>query len=217
MVKSKKAVAKRPYDSSRRQAQAALTRLAILDAAERRFVADGYVATTVEAVAGDAGVALKTVYTAFGTKSGLLRALWDVRLKGDTDEAGVMQREWFAALMAETDANQQVRLLAAHARSTRDRIGSLLRVIRSAAVVDVDAAALWSLIQSDFYELQRVVVAWMHERRKLRRGLSVAEATDILWTLNHPDVWLLLTGDRGWSPERFEAWFVEAVTAQLLR
>ena len=213
---AKQAAAKRPYDSSRRQAQAALTRLAMLDGAERRFVADGYVATTVEAVAAEAGVALKTVYSAFGTKSGLLRALWDVRLKGDADDAGVMQRAWFGALMAETDVDKQVRQLAGQARATRARIGPLLRVIRSAAVVDADAAALWSLIQSDFYELQRVLVAGMHKRRGLKKGLDVADATDILWTLNHPDVWLLLVYERGWSPERFEQWFVDAVTAQLL-
>ncbi len=42
-------------------------------------------------------------------------------------------------------------------------------------------------------------------------------ATDILWTLNHPDVGLLLVGDRGRTPEEFEAWFADATAEQLLR
>ena len=37
----------------------------------------------MEQIAAEAGVALKTVYIGFTTKSGLLRALWDLRLKGD--------------------------------------------------------------------------------------------------------------------------------------
>ena len=54
------------------------------------------------------------------------------------------------------------------------------------------------------------------EHGGLRPGLDVDRATDILTTLNHPDVWLLLVGDRGWSPEEFEAWFTETVCDQLL-
>ena len=41
----------------------------------------------MDAIAAEAGVALKTVYSAFATKSGVLRALWDLRLKGDADDA----------------------------------------------------------------------------------------------------------------------------------
>ena len=45
----------------------------------------------------------------------------------------------------------------------------------------------------------------------------MAGASDILWTLNHPDVWLLLVGERGWTPERWERWFADTACAQLLR
>ena len=82
-------VKSRSYDSRRRREQAALTRREILDAAERLFVADGYVATTIAGIAKDAGVATKTVYLAFETKSGVLRALWNLRLRGDQDEIPV--------------------------------------------------------------------------------------------------------------------------------
>jgi hypothetical protein len=49
-----------------------------------------------------------------------------------------------------------------------------------------------------------------------RTGLGVKAGTDILWTLNHPDVWLLLVGERGWTPAQFERWFANTNCEQLL-
>ena len=71
----------RRYDSSRRRAQAATTRRDILLAAQRLFDQRGFAATTMDAIAAEAGVALKTVYVGFDTKSGLLRALWNHLLR----------------------------------------------------------------------------------------------------------------------------------------
>ena len=208
---------KRRYDSRRRQAQAAETRRSILDAAQRLFERDGYVATTMEATASEAAVALKTVYAAFTTKAGLLRALWDLRLKGDLDDTPVADRDWYRAALDEPNAVRQIGLIVRNSCVVKQRIGPLLRVIRSAAEVDADGAALWRLIQADFYENQRALIDALHSRSGLREGLDVATATDILWTLNHPDVWLLLVGERRWSPERFEEWFADTAVAQLAR
>lgn len=49
------------------------SRALILDAAAARFVAHGYVATNVEDVAADAGVAKRTVFNVFGDKEALFR------------------------------------------------------------------------------------------------------------------------------------------------
>jgi AcrR family transcriptional regulator len=208
---------KRRYNSQLRQNQALATQRSVLDAAQRLFERDGYVATTMEAIAIEAGVALKTVYSAVTTKGGLLRALWDLLLKGDTDDAPVAQRDWYRAVLDEPNAERQLRLLARNACVVKRRIGPILRVIRSAAAVDPDGTALWALIQSDFHENQRTIVNTLHERGGLRPDLEPGEATDILWTFNHPDVWLLLVGERGWSPEAFESWFADAICQQLLR
>src|SRR6059058_4530561 len=93
----------RRYDSTRRRAQAAETRRQILTAAQRRFESDGYAATTMAAIAQDAGVALKTVYVAFETKSGLLRALWHLLLRGDEADVTIPDRPWYREVLAETD------------------------------------------------------------------------------------------------------------------
>src|SRR5881409_3330431 len=94
---------KRRYDSPRRREQAAETRAKILESARRLFELHGYAATSMNAVAADAGVALKTVYVAFESKSGLLRALWHLRLRGDTDDYAVQDRRWFLEVIEEPD------------------------------------------------------------------------------------------------------------------
>jgi AcrR family transcriptional regulator len=208
--------AKRAYHSPRRRQQAAATRRGILDAAQRLFEEHGYPVTTMEAIAAEAGVALKTVYLAFSTKSGLLRALWDLLLKGDQEVAGVADRPWYRQIFDEPDPHQQLRLNARNACLVKQRIGGIMKVIRSAAPLDADADALWRLIQTDFYDNQRLIVETLHAKHALHPGLTVVRATDILWTLNHPDVWLLLVGERGWRPEQWERWFAETSCAQLL-
>src|SRR6266508_5959844 len=97
----------RRYDSRRRREQAAGTRRDILEAAQRLFERDGYAATTMAAVAAEAGVALKTVYLGFETKSGLLRALWHLLLRGDEEDAPIPERPWYREVLAEPDPERQ--------------------------------------------------------------------------------------------------------------
>src|SRR6059036_3352192 len=101
--------ATRRYDSTRRRQQAAATRLAILEAAQRLFERDGYAATTMAAIAGEARVALKTVYVAFETKSGVLRALWNLRLRGDRADVPVAEQPWYREVVEEPDPERQLR------------------------------------------------------------------------------------------------------------
>jgi AcrR family transcriptional regulator len=206
----------RRYDSPRRREQAATTRREILEAAQRLFEGQGYAATTMAAIAAEAGVALKTVYVAFETKSGLLRALWHLLLRGDEDDVPIGDRGWYREVLAEPDPERRLRLGAHNARMVKERAGALLGVIRSAAPVDADIDELWSRIETDFYDNQRAVVQVLHDNGALRAGLDVTRATDIMWTLNHPDLWHLLVGARGWTPEAWEQWFGDTVCEQLL-
>jgi AcrR family transcriptional regulator len=208
---------KRRYDSPRRREQAAATRREILDAALRLFEQQGYAATTMAAIATEAGVALKTVYVAFETKSGVLRALWHLLLRGDQDDVPMTDRGWYRDLLAEPDPERQIRLLARNSRVVKERAGALLGVIRSAAPSDPDTDALWNRIQVEFYDLQRPIVEGLRRMKALRPGLDVTRATDLLWTLNHPDLWQLLVRVRGWTPEEYEQWLGDAVGRELLR
>ena len=207
---------KRRYDSPRRREQAAATRREILEAAQRRFEQDGYAATTMAAIAAEAGVALKTVYVAFETKSGVLHALWHLLLRGDQDDVPVGERRWYRDILEEPDPKRQLRQTARNSRMVKERAGALLELIRSAAPSDPDIDALWGRIESDFYENQRLIVEAVHAQKALRPGLDVTRAADILWTLNHPNLWQLLVGARGWTPDEWEQWFGDAACSQLL-
>jgi AcrR family transcriptional regulator len=207
---------KRPYDSPLRREQANATRRRILEAAQRLFERDGFTATTMAAIASKAGVSIKTVYLAFETKAGVLRALWHVLLRGDEEPVPVGERDWFRAVLDEPDPQRKLRLDVHNAKVVRERIGPLLDVIRDAAPTEPELGALWERIQREFHENQRAVVDDLHRRKALRRGLDIARAADILWTLNHPDVYRLLVGHRGWTPDEHENWLADLLCEQLL-
>jgi AcrR family transcriptional regulator len=168
------------------------------------------------AIATEAGVSLKTVYVAFETKGGVLRALWNLRLRGDEEDTPVGEREWYRELLAERDPERQLRLNARNSRDGKERFGGLLEVIRSAASADREIAALWERIQTEYRDNQRAVAASVADKRALRPGLDLERAADVLWALNNPDVWQLLVVLRGWSPDEYERWSADAAVAQLL-
>src|SRR5438046_2772426 len=133
----------RRYESAVRREQAAATRRRILEAAQRLFERDGYTPTTMAAIAEEAGVSLKTVYLAFETKSGVLRALWHLLLRGDEESVPVGERPWFRSVLDEPDPERKLRLNVHNARVVRRRIGGLLKVVRDAAPAEPEIAELW--------------------------------------------------------------------------
>jgi hypothetical protein len=50
-----------------------------------------------------------------------------------------------------------------------------------------------------------------------RRRVAAALTVDLLWTLNHPNVYRLLVNDRGWTPDEHERWLADLLCTQLLR
>jgi AcrR family transcriptional regulator len=203
--------------SPRRQEQAQATRQAILSAAERLFLRDGYAATPVPAVAAEANVALKTVYVVFTTKSRLLHELWDVRLGGDAEQVPVVDRPWYRDLLAEPDPARLLRRLAAQSRQVKERAGALMMVIRNAAATDPAVADLWRLIQDEFHTVLAPIATRLSADGVLAEHLSPTTASDLLWTLNHPNVWQLLCVERGWTGDAYEDWLARSFQAQLLQ
>lgn len=207
---------RRRYESPRRRAQAEGTRREILAAAQRLFESRGYAATTMAAVADEAGVAQKTVYLVFDGKSGLLRALWHLLLRGDEGDVPMTDRPWYREVLAQPDPLLRLRMVAATGRRVKERAAPLLEVIRTAAPADPDIAALHERIQVEFRGLLRTVVEGIAAGGALRPGLDVDCATDLLWMLNHPDLWQLLVVGRGWTPGEYEEWLAAASCRELL-
>ena len=209
-------VKRRRYDSPRRRAQADATRRDIIAAAQRLFEQQGYGATTMAAIAAEAGVALKTVYLAFETKSGVLRAAWNALLRGDDADRPVAEQPWYVEVLEETDPDRRLLLNARNSVEGKRRIAAIVEVIRSAATADPEIGTLWARIQAEYHANQRAIVERLHQRDELAPGLDVDRAADILWTINHPNTWQLLVAERGWTPEEYERWAGETARAQLL-
>src|SRR3954462_2377730 len=85
---------KRVYNSPLRAEQAQRTRAAVLDAAGRCFLDQGYAATTMKDVAAEAGVSVQTVFGQ-GSKASLLLACVDRAVVGDDEQAPLAQRGLF--------------------------------------------------------------------------------------------------------------------------
>jgi AcrR family transcriptional regulator len=199
-----------------RREQAAATRRRILDVAQELLERDGYAATSMAAIAAAAGVSLKTVYLVFDTKSGVVRALWHLLLRGDRDAVPVAEQDWYQAVLEEPDPEQQLRLNMRNSVVVKTRAGAMLEVIRDAASAEPDIGVLWARIQVEFHDNQRAVAQSIADKGALNSGLDVAAAADILWTLNHPNLYALLVGERGWSADRYERWLGDLLCAQLL-
>jgi hypothetical protein len=154
---------------------------------------------------------------AFESKSGVLRALWNLRLRGADDDAPIAHHRWYREVLEEPDAERQLRLNARNSRAGKSRIGALFEVIRRAAGLDPDIDALWQRIGTEYHANQRVIVESLNDKGALEPELDVDRATDVLWTLNHPNVWQLLVAERGWTPEQYEQWCADTASSQLLR
>ena len=169
------------------------------------------------AIAAEAGVALKTVYVAFETKSGVLRALWHLLLRGDEVDVPVGERDWYREVLDEPDPAAS----SGSTRATRARSRSAPVSCSTSSAArpppSRTSTTLWERVQREFHDNQRAIVESLAAKQALRGDLDVERATDILWTLNHPDVWQLLVVQRGWTPAEYERWFADAACAQLLR
>lgn len=207
---------KQPYRSSLRQEQAGRTRLRILDAAEELFGERGYPATTMESIAERAGVATDTVYATHGSKRGVLARLMDVRLGGDDRVVAVIDRDGPQTVRRETDQRRQLGAFAIDIASYVERARPVDDIMRGAAAVDAEIAALRSGLQEQRYQNLRQFVSWVADNGPLREGLSLDDATAVVWTLTSPEVHRLLRSDRGWSLERYRGWLGETLAASLL-
>ena len=208
--------AKRQYTSTLRQQQASQTRARILDTAQRLFTQRGYGATTIEAIASEAGVATDTVYATFRTKAGLLHRLLDVRVGGDDAPVALLDRAGPQKVRAEPSQRRQIASFAADVAQIQERAVPVDDIMRSAAAVDPEIAALRARMQGLRYENMRKFVSWLAARGPLRPGVSEEEASAIVWTLAGPEVNRLLRTERGWSRERYVAWLTDTLTHTLL-
>jgi len=204
----------RSYDSSSRLVQARRNRTVILDAAERQFLDQGYAATTVAGIAREAGVSVETVYKSFGGKAGLVGAIYERRLKG-RQQASVYERS-DAMRKHETDPHKILRYWAGLIAELGPELNPIRLLMRSAAEVDPDAAAVLERSDNERLTRMRQNARFLAASGYLRPGVTTTEAADVLWTYTSAEFYELLVHRRGWSLRRFERFLADTLEAAFL-
>ncbi len=208
--------AKRPYRSSRRQEQARETHRKILAAALELFSKYGYTGATIEAIAQEAGVSPLTVFAIFGNKRSILAGLIDVSVGGDDQPTPLLQRPGPQSVLQEKDPNRQLHRFAADIADILERVAPVFEIMRMAAKTEPEIDQM--LQDSLEARLQNLGIFVQHvsANTPLRDGLNEAQATETVWTIASPEVYRLLTVDRGWTKERFSQWLGDSLARLLL-
>ena len=191
-----------------RQRQALETRRLILEAARILFLKAGYTATTIEAIATRAGVAVSTVYAAFGSKRAILRGI-----RTAWHESSQI-REVVFSTPSDLDPSSRLRRFAHATRRQWETGSSVLAIYRGAAAADREAAAeLAEALRGRRTSLDTFTRSL---GPALRSDLPLERASAVLRALCLPEVYEELVVESGWSEDEYESWLSAALARELL-
>lgn len=205
---------KRAYDSSKRQEQAQATRAAILDAARTLFVDRGFAATTLQAVADEAGVAVQTVYAAFGSKRELLRQVIGVAVVGDDEAVPLQERDEVQRIIAEPDQRTRAQMQATLITQILARVAPVAMVAREASGAHEEAAEQWRAFMAERRVGMEHAARTLAGKQKLR--VPIDRAADIIHALWSPELYTILVRELGWTPQQYEEWMADTLERTLL-
>ncbi len=201
---------------TRRAERAEQTRRRIVEAATALFDSRGYAATTMEAIAERADVAVETVYSRFRTKAKLLDAILEPAIVGATDGRHLFDRPEIAEIRQCADQQAQIRMLARFSRGILQRTAVAHRILRSAAASDPTAAELQRRDAKRRGDGHRAYIEMLLANGPLRDGLTADDPAVTYSALSNPNTYALLTQERGWSADKFERWLGDSLTLLLL-
>jgi AcrR family transcriptional regulator len=204
---------RRRYRSERRREQAEETRARVLVAARGLFVARGYDATTIAAVAEEAGVSAESVYAHFGTKRALLGELFRHAVRGG-DERPVPEQRVPRELAAEADVRIQLRTFAADIVPRLERAAPLIAVLESASRSDPELDELLARLHADRRRNLMALVEALEANGPLL--LDRQQAADTVWALTSPELHQVLRRVGGWDADRYRTWLEESLHRLLL-
>lgn len=207
---------KRRYSSARRQAQAAETREQIVAAAGKLFAELGYAGTTIEDIARAAGIAVQTVYAAFGTKRAILTRLVELAVVGDDRAAPILERPEPQMVRRETDQRRQLQLFAHGIGQIMARMSPIFELMHIAAKTEPEIADFLQKLLNERLQNLTQFAGWVAANGPLRDGLGVEAAGETIWTLTSAEVYRLLTVERGWPRDQYEQWVSNTLITLLL-
>jgi AcrR family transcriptional regulator len=207
---------KRKYNSSRRKAQSQETQAQITETARKLFIERGYLGTSIDAIAREAGVAPETIYALFGNKKTILSRVVDVSIVGDSNPIPLLAREQIREVEAEPVQTRQVEMFAKRIQMIMSRVAPMFEVMRSAAKTEPEIDAILKKYLNGRMQGMGYFIDCLLANGPLRKDMSKLSATETLWTLTSAEVYTLLRFDRGWSVEEYESWLAQSLIRLLL-
>ena len=201
----------RPYDTSRRAERTQASKRAVVEAAHELFLARGFADTTVDAISAASRVPIATVYRLFKTKTAILKQVIDTAVVGDDAPVPLGDRSVVKDAQAADDPKAMTAAWAHVARQVFDNTAALRLVLRVAAALDTEAAALQDSIEEQRRVGQARVARALADRGFLAPGLKEAEARDIVYALMSIDTFRILRLEQRWSGARYERWLANAL------
>ncbi|MFF5979001.1 TetR/AcrR family transcriptional regulator [Streptomyces olindensis] len=192
------------------------TRRRIIEAAGALFLEQGYGATKLQEIADRAGVAVQTIYFVFRNKPSLLKELVDVAIAGDDEPVPTMDRPWFTEVMTAPTAESALAALVAGTRGTLERVAAINEMVRAAAATDPEVRELWPDEADPRYTVLSTAAESLTRKPGAHPAVPLEEAADILYAVLSPELFLVLTRDRAWSPDKWERWAYDTLGSRLL-
>ena len=206
----------RRYASQVRDEQARRTRRAIVTAAHDLFLAQGYAATTIDAIAEAAHVARRTVFNSVGGKAALLKLALDWAIVGDDEPVAMADRPAVKAILAEPDPRKALMLWVQAVTDVDARTAPLGEILTAAA--DIDPAAAELLAEASRQRMAGAAAFMRHlaSLDGLAAGMTEQRAAELSWALSDGHLYRLLVAQRGWSTADFTRWLSDSLAAALL-
>ncbi len=202
------------YDSSRRRAQAQRTQSRVVEVARQHFLTAGYGATSISAIAAEAGASVESVYKSFGGKARLLKGVFDAEFAGP----GVLSSNETAQRLSaeEHDPYTRLRAFGTLVAEIGPRVTPIALLVRDGAVSDPDLARVWEQLNQERLARMASHAERLDRDGHLRPAVSVTEARDVLWSLSSPELYDLLVRRQRWEVNRFGSWVGNAYIKALL-
>lgn len=200
----------RGYRSPLRDERARHRRAAILNAARTLLLELGYSQMTMNAVAREAGVALDTVYESVGRKPVLVRLLVETAISGQDEAVAAAERDYVRRILAAPTAREKIAIYTGALGRILPRLAPIVVALGDAASSHPDLAALWKEIADRRAANMRLLADDLLATGEVRSELDRDAVADVIWSMNAPEFYTLLVGERGWSPDRFAAWLADA-------
>lgn len=197
-----------------RQDKAATTRRRMLEAAYDLFCELGYRATTMAAIAERAGVAVQTMYFTFHTKDALLQEVHNRTVFGD-DPTAPPQQQWYAAAVAEPDAERAIALVVEGVSGILSRVAPMLPVFHSVAADP--AGTVFQNAESLRRQGMRDLADQILAKDGTRADISASKAGDLLCVLLGPETYRSFVLDLLWSNQTWIRWTTDTLVHDLCR